>query len=222
MNQLEKAIETLEKLDYHHVVGEILAKNDVSYFLNWSKGTRILAIMGKMGSGKSTVASIFKRYFDAQVFSFGQAVKVYAHKYAKYQPKPNEKPRRLYQIFGEKCKEVDTDIWIKLLASELQLALNVADKPVLAVIDDLRFPNERLWAYENGIEVIQIVTTDLNREKRMEDRGDLFTTEQLKHISEKWVDILAEDYLIVNNGTLEDLEKEILFKYSWLRNNKRG
>src|SRR5690606_10494981 len=127
-------------LDYEKIVKEILDEREFDVYKldehdlydinnivnkgNWD--VRIIALMGEMGSGKSTVAEmIWKKLMHsknegyAEVISFADSLKYYAHKYSGIEESIENKPRELYQTFGEECRKVDPLIWVKCLASEI-------------------------------------------------------------------------------------------------------
>lgn len=109
-----------------------------------------------------------------------------------------ETPRALLQFLGT---ELLRDCYSKSYHID-QVAKRIKDdQPVIAVITDARFPNERTWAKEYGAKTLLITGRTRND----------FTKENFsKHASETSLGY-AEDYdfVIDNSGTLEDLSKNI-------------
>lgn len=167
-----------------------------------------------MGSGKSTVAEILEEKYGYKRFSFGEGVKYYAHLF--FDPKNldsylngtlKHKPRELYQKVGQEARKLDPDIWIKYLATRINEFWRENKQPI--VIDDLRQPNERLWAFENKIPVIEIYAPEELRVERMKKRGDVFKPEHLNHETEKYIDVLAIDCFISNMEDRQNLINQL-------------
>jgi hypothetical protein len=100
---------------------------------------------------------------------------------------PYGKHRTLYQWYGsEYRRSIDSDYWVRQMAQRIEL-----EKPQLALIDDLRFPNEMQFCKQYG-EVVRV------------DRDSL---PPATHISETALaDTSDEDWSLIldNNGSLED------------------
>ena len=80
-------------------------------------------------------------------------------------------------------EKIDPLIWVKCLMSDIYIRYSHGSK--YFIIDDLRLPHERLWAYENEIPVIKVEAHPAIRKERMEKRGDVFTSEMMSHDTEK-------------------------------------
>ena len=100
---------------------------------------------------------------------------------------PYGKHRSLYQWYGtEYRRSIDDAYWVRQLAQRIEL-----EKPQIALLDDMRFPNEMSWVKEYG-EAIRV------------DRPGLPPS---VHISETALDCMSdEDFSIIleNSGTLEE------------------
>lgn len=148
-----------------------------------------VAFIGKMRSGKSTLASLFAKYLDLHKMSFGHRLKEYAHEV--FQPEGDVKARELYQGFGQKMREIDPDVWVKQVERDIR-----EGGYSKVVIDDLRQPNEYKWAKENGFVLIKVVTRDEVRKERMESKGEVVTDEILNHETEQHIDGYQCDYTV--------------------------
>lgn len=106
-------------------------------------------------------------------------------------------PRKVYQLFGtEVCRNwIDQDIWTKIAPSE-----NVA-------IPDVRFPNEVKWIRENGGIIIRVVKDDV---KPVE-----------VHESESYIENLTYNIKFCNNGSLADLETQVMEAFDIPMNSPR-
>ena len=89
-----------------------------------------IAIIGKMGSGKTTLAKYIKNNYNYKILSFANPVKKYANEIFNIKVKD----RAILQDFAQKIKEIDPDVWVNYLIRQITTD-NI-------VVDDLRFPNE--------------------------------------------------------------------------------
>ena len=159
-----------------------------------------IAILGKMGSGKSTSANYLKEKYNFEIHSFGYPVK----KFAKEIFNDHSKNRKLIQDFAQKIKEIDPDVWIKYLINNVDLKKNI-------VIDDLRFPNEYSVLKKNGFKIIKLSISDEFQEIRLKntypDNYQLHI-ERKNDISESYTDTIPFDYLYnVTSNSIEDLHR---------------
>tara|TARA_X000000950_G_C13771958_1_gene601381 strand:+ start:413 stop:940 length:528 start_codon:yes stop_codon:yes gene_type:complete len=168
-----------------------------------------LAILGKMGSGKSTSAKYLKENYNFKIHSFGYPVK----KFAKEIFNEKSKNRKLIQDFAQKVKEIDPDVWVKYLINNLDLEKNI-------VIDDLRFPNEYKVLKKNGFKIIKLSITDEFQEIRLKNTyPDNYQVhiERKNDISESYTDEILYDYLFkVESNNIKDLH---LFLDNIVNNN---
>ncbi len=189
-----------------------------------------IALTGKLRSGKSTAAC----HLISQGFSpvsFGASLKHYADILFEHSPvyksEPIEKddpfggkmttgkrkPRRLYQDFGEKMRELDPNIWIQhaeARVGDAEFRALVDGLPARIVIDDLRQPNEYEWARVNGFTIIRVNASDEVRVERAKAAGDDFSEEDLRHKTEQYVDGFEADFDVWNDGIEQaELERKI-------------
>ena len=172
-----------------------------------------IALTGKIRSGKDSVADIlvakgFERFaFSDGIWATIQNIWGISEDYT-------NKPRKLLQDVGQKLREVDPYVWIdytihNVRATESLLeALGVADKTDI-IITDLRQPNEYEVLREEGFTIIRVSAPESARKQRARARGDDFTEQDLIHETESHIDDFEVDYEIINNGTLEELAKEV-------------
>jgi len=160
-----------------------------------------IAITGKLRSGKTSISDYLERAYEYKRIAFGDALKRYAHEIF---GEVENKPRELYQSFGQKMREIDSDVWVKQVERVINEWESVTNYSV--VIDDLRQPNEYEWARDNGFTIIRINADKDVRIKRAEALGDDFDEENLSHDTESHVDKFEVDYDFVNNTT-EDFIK---------------
>lgn len=163
-------------------------------------------VTGLMGSGKTSVADRLISKYGFTKVSMANWIKSTVIKHYKLSNIDKsmiingKSMRTILQEVGMYMRNVDPD-W------HLDEVLNEIDKINQFVIDDLRFTNE-LNKITNKFDCITIkVTCDENKRiERMMLRDSVIPTEsQLKDLSESEIDNIPCDYIIVNNGTLDEL-----------------
>ena len=165
-----------------------------------------VAITGKMRSGKDTLAGWFIEKGVAP-FTFKMGIEEIVDKYFPT-AKHHGKPRRHYQHIGQQLRVLDSNVWINytLLTIDKYLDKYPAKARKYGVmITDLRQPNEYEALKKEGYIIIKVECADEERLRRMEQAGDVFSAEDLKHETERNVDLITPDYFIDNNGSKKDL-----------------
>jgi len=192
----------------------------------------IISISGKIGSGKDTIADIIMQYTPYhrwQVKKFAGKLKDIAEiltgvpkinfedqefKQQDMGPEWGMTYRDLLQKLGTEAMRsgLHKNVWVNALFSDYQFNIEEDEQIPYWIITDSRFPNELAAVKKhNGIAI-----------KVIRDSGNTIGT---THTSETALDDYTEwDYVINNNGTLEELktqvlsilEKESLLKYAGL------
>lgn len=192
----------------------------------------IISISGKIGSGKDTIADIIMQYTPYhrwQVKKFAGKLKDIAEiltgvpkinfedqefKQQDMGPEWGMTYRDLLQKLGTEAMRsgLHKNVWVNALFADYQFNIEEDEQIHYWIITDSRFPNELAAVKKhNGIAI-----------KVIRDSGN---TIGITHTSETVLDNYTEwDYVIDNNGTLEELktqvlsilEKESLLKYAGL------
>jgi|SRR5690625_1640692 len=166
-----------------------------------------IALTGKMRSGKSTISNYLTEIHDYKRIAFGDALKRYAHEIFDglfdSDAEMVAKPRRLYRQFGQKMREIDSDVWVKQVERKMNAWESVTVHGI--VIDDLRQPNEFEWARANGFTIIRINANEDTRLERARAAGDDFSLEDLRHETELHVDDFVVDFDYWNDSE-DDLD----------------
>jgi hypothetical protein len=174
-----------------------------------------LALCGRLRSGKDTAAQYLTLFYDFHPFAFAEPLKRYLHEIFPHVPR-EPKPRRLLQLFGQKMREIDPDVWINLTMRQIDDYLRLhpcecggsALKPRV-VVTDCRQQNEYDHLRAEGFVFIRINADDELRIRRALEAGDDFTEEDLRHETELLVDSFDVDYEVYNNGTTSELYAQI-------------
>ena len=175
----------------------------------------VIALSGKKGSGKDTVADMLQFYFklyhgeETTKHAFADPVRKIAGIVAsvddvyfedrdlKEQPiffdDSNRTPRDYLRLVGQALKSaIDEDIWVRLLGRSAFVYMTSS-----CIVTDVRFRNELDFVKENGAFVIKI-----ERDDNMSD-NDVSETEMDSFKDEEF------DLIIKNNGDKEELSKTI-------------
>jgi dephospho-CoA kinase len=171
-----------------------------------------IALTGKLRSGKDTVANhLYIRHSFNRV-AFGDALKKNAHATFPWIYEWN-KPRALYQQFGQLMRQIEPDVWVKhaeqAVKGAIDFNVHTGSGKVGVVITDLRQPNEYEWTKANGFTLIRVTAPDEDRIARAKIAGDDFNEADLEHETESYIDSFDCDYEIVNAGSLDELKAQI-------------
>jgi len=166
-----------------------------------------VGLVGKMRAGKDEVAKyLWLDHGFEYPLAFGNALKRFAHEIFPDVPK-NPKPRELYQ-FMNVMRDFDEDVWVKHLNQSYESDISYRQTKGV-VVSDARQENEIKWLKDNGFTLVKVEASEALRKQRAKREGDDVTGEQFEHRTEQFVDNVAVDYIIVNDGTLDELYRKV-------------
>lgn len=208
-----------------------------------------MIVVGKMGSGKDTFASMFpmlKRFaladelkkvvrlaqIDGSQVAMNYLVQrtgiwdnrmVDALKYAEHHKpahREKKKQRRVLQVVGQRFRDIEPNFWINLLKDDIELAGNPPH-----IITDVRYRNE-FDTFNNEISVFVFAPRKVRVHRLMARDGNV-NFKDLEHISESEVaDFCNECDYVVNNSTdnLNSLRRkaEVIIRKEGLRNSQKA
>ncbi len=116
-----------------------------------------IAIIGKMCSGKSTIANQLCR-FDSSYSTYSLATKLKEIAYELFHMK--DKDRDLLIKIGTKMREIDPDVWVNYIINQTSDNKNY-------IIDDVRFQNEVDILKQYGWKFIQLNVSYSDQEYRI-------------------------------------------------------
>jgi len=151
-----------------------------------------IAFSGKMQVGKTTSADYLVHKYGFIKLSFAGKLKEIAKDLWPEQFECGQKPRKLLQDLGMKMREIDQDVWVKYLVR----IVRSLPKESNIVIDDLRFMNEYKALKNEGFFVVLVLR-------------DVPPSPFGNHPSEKEVEQMPYDALLLNTGTLDRLYEKL-------------
>ena len=107
-----------------------------------------IAISGKMGSGKSTIADTLKLLCpNAQKISMAKKLKLVVNEVFN----PEKKDRKLLTTVADLFKSIDENVWVKCVDRETKLT------ECSWILDDLRYKYEYDYLKKNGWKTVRII-----------------------------------------------------------------
>lgn len=172
------------------------------------KDVKIFIVAGKANCGKDTTCELIDNYIKLKQkkvvnLQFSSYIKMYAKTISDWNGEEETKPRSLLQELGTEVirKKIDNDFFIKRIVGDIEVYSYYADA---ITISDARLPEEldSIKKAFNSVYKIKI--------ERPNFENDLNNVER-KHITEVALDNYSDyDYVIVNDGTIEDLNKKVI------------
>lgn len=166
-----------------------------------------IALCGKMRSGKDVFADILTETYGFKKFKFSSGIKAIIDAFL--DNGELVKVREYYQHIGQGMRMLDENVWVDHTMKYLKDYLRVVDYDADIVISDLRQYNEYKRLREEGFIIIKVEADEDLRIERAVNKGDYFDKESLYHETELSVDDIPYDYVIQNNGTLEEFKKGV-------------
>jgi hypothetical protein len=167
------------------------------------------SFVGRMASGKSTYADEMARKMSSEL-----GIRIYrASLSAKISEVAKElfgmegKDRRLLQKIGTKMREIDPEVWARLLVQNA-----IAFKTMPMIIDGIRTHGEEAVIREGipGMFIVRLETREHERLAAFEaEHGRRPTEEELNDITEEGIASIREDITMSNPYRRDLMEKQI-------------
>lgn len=171
------------------------------------KNMKIFLLSGKARHGKDTTADIIRNYYEEKGKktinnSYAYYMKDYAKRITGWDGRDETKPRDFLQQFGTDLvrKQIDEMFFINRMVEDLYVFEYFYDA---VTISDGRFPIEldKIREKFDNVYTFRIVRPNF-------DNG--LTLEQQNHLTEIALDNYSNyDYVVLNDGTIEDLKVKI-------------
>ena len=170
-----------------------------------AKPTFIL-ISGKARHGKDTTANMLYDEFKKKgkktlIIHYADLLKYICKQYFGWDGNKDEKGRTILQEVGtDNIRKNYPDFWVKFVADFIMCFPNRWD---YVIVPDTRFPNEASHIVDRGFNAF------LLRVNRGGDFVSPLSEEQQRHASETALDNADFDFVIHNDGTLQDLRATV-------------
>lgn len=169
-----------------------------------------IALLGKMGAGKTTIAEILEADYRYLRIPIAAELKSVAQRiWGEGAATDRDKLQRL----GVAVREIDADAWINSALTRMDYLCDprrqTFPRPGRFVVDDVRFPNEYWALKERGFIMIRVVCDEERRVDRLIRNGKLQDMSQLEHESEKQLDDAEVDFTIENIGSFFLLQQRV-------------
>ena len=168
---------------------------------------KLILIGGKANSGKDTTAEMIdtrkkKKGLDVVNIQIAYYIKMYAKQIAKWDGDNETKPRELLQELGTEVirKQIDEMFFINRILQDIDVYSRYFD---VITISDVRLPLEFDSIKKKYKNAIALHVTRPGYVSHL-------TKKQKEHMTEVLIDDYNRyDYEIINDSTLEDLEKKV-------------
>jgi len=167
------------------------------------KQTTIIGLGSKARQGKDYAAKVLERLAPGRARRFALADVLYA--YCRIQYGMEEKDPILLQEVGLNFRQRDPDVWVRACLWHIQTWDADATGPQVAVIPDIRFPNEAEMVLRAGGHLVRI-------ERYVDRNGTRFVADDrpADHPSEIALDDYNWPHTLVNvDGELEEFARRV-------------
>ena len=177
----------------------------------------IILVEGTIGVGKTTIAKqMLALRGNAELYSIGQKIKDIVFEL----DLPYK--RDVLQNTGDFFRTYDDLVWINYLMKHINKQKNVG-----AIIDDIRYSVESEYLKSKGFIIVRAKSEESLRKERISSR------DKISFSDENWIDwnthknehdtySMEADYEIPNNGSIEDLTKEIIKFFNSIEKRSRS
>lgn len=170
-----------------------------------------IALCGKMGAGKTTVAEFLEKTFNYHRVSVARAIRELAIEL--YGPEA-ENNREILQALGQDLRKHDPNVWTNMACKRIDRIKNgFVAGPLRIVVDDMRFPSEWQAFKERDFRIIEVIADRNQRVERLRANGKLTDESQLEHPTETALDDTGEysrDAVLTNYSGKYDLNEQVM------------
>lgn len=172
------------------------------------RNPKIFIVSGKANSGKDTTCELINNYvklkgLNSVNLQFSSYIKMYAKTISGWDGKEDTKPRSLLQELGTEIirKNIDEKFFIKRIIGDIKVYSYYCD---VITISDARLPLEIDSINSEFENVYKLNIQRPNFENNL-------NCNERRHITEVALDDYNDyDYVVVNDGTIEDLNNKVI------------
>lgn len=171
---------------------------------------KVILISGKAQNGKDTAADFLHKALvnDGKrvlVTHYADLLKYICTNYFGWDGNKDARGRQMLQYVGtDVIRKQNPTLWVDFVSMLLKY---FHENWEYVIIPDCRFPNEVTTMVENGFDTVHLRVVRNNFKSPL-------TKEQQQHPSEIALDNVEPDYFIYNDGTLGELEENII---KWIK-----
>lgn len=158
-----------------------------------------IAIHGKSGAGKSTVAALLVAHYLYEELSLAYPVKAIAYQMG-WNGQKDDAGRLLLQNIGAVGRAYNPACWIERIGEALRARVE-ARSQLAVVIPDVRYLNEYASLARSGFKMVKV--TRPNNPHALQGSAAQHPSETELDSTTKW------DAIIVNDSTMEDLAANV-------------
>ncbi|AYP68754.1 deoxynucleoside monophosphate kinase [Bacillus phage vB_BpsS-36] len=185
-----------------------------------------IGLFAKMRSGKDEVYKVISFMgFNVERVAFGDIMKERFYELFPLIP-PEPKPISELVAFGQSMRAIDNDVWVRPTMARMKVRTDILAQagftPPAFIVTDIRQPNEYEACKRAGMVMVKVHADESVRVERMLALGEKVSREVLDSPTELHIDGFKPDYVINNNGTPQELAKEItelIYKIQTKRND---
>ena len=167
---------------------------------------KVILISGKARHGKDTTARYLKETLEESGFSvlithYGDLVKYICRSFFRWDGVKDASGRTLLQYVGtDVIRKQDENYWVRFIGNILTFFYGRWD---YVLIPDCRFPNEVEYLKQMGFDTFHVRVIRNNFESPLSSR-------QQEHPSETALDNVQAEYVVNNDGGINDLREKAI------------
>lgn len=165
-----------------------------------------IALVGRAGAGKTTVADFLADFLGYEVHSFATPIKRIIREIWGIDA-VNDRSKA--QDLGRALRQIDPDALTNMLLEDIGSYSSLSGRRP-RIVDDTRYPNEWYALEGAGFVVVRVNASLVDRIDRLKANGKMQLLDQLDDESETAVDDMRASYTIWNTDSRGALEAEVL------------
>jgi hypothetical protein len=172
-----------------------------------------IGLFAKMRSGKDEVYKMIESMgFITKRVAFGDVMK---ENFFRTFPHIPAEPKPTAQLieYGQAMRNIDPNVWVRPTMNRIRHHNDIRAQAGLDmpahIFTDIRQPNEYEAVKNSGAVMVKIVRPEWMRVETMLELGEEVSTDVLNAPTERHLDNFGYDYIIYNDGTIKDLERQV-------------
>lgn len=168
-----------------------------------------IALLGKMRSGKDTVAKYFVENLDFKEYKLSTGITEIVNTYLS-DSKTKASTREIYQTIGETMRSLDGRVWVDKLLRDVE---NNNDMFKNVIVSDVRNEKDVEILSSKGFVIVEVYADDeVRMERILKSSNEPFEHDRFYHYTETGIDNISKELIdirINNNGSLQELQSTL-------------